>query len=215
VWVGRGAHVVVAMNVHLRDAAETPGVDELPFRFDNVRSAAALRSHLNHALVLSSGGQHGLAFRHVHADGLLAIDIGAGFGGFDHGECVPVIGRRDQADIQSALFQHVAIVVKGLRLPSRFLPRCNDIGRLRKHDRIHVTERHDLHRLNLNEAEQIDLSIPAGPDETHAPRPARGLHGASAGSGGGKSGGGLKKAPAVHARSICPRVPGYKFPAPA
>ena len=88
-----------------------PGLHDLVARFDQVRRAAALRADLHHALILARRGQHRLAFGHIHADRLLAVDIAAGLYRLDHRQRMPVVGRRDQDDVQVLLAQHLAVVV--------------------------------------------------------------------------------------------------------
>src|SRR5665213_1367757 len=164
------AHVVVTMNIHLRDLAKPSRVEEPLLGFDNMRRAAALRAHLYYTVIPAGGCHHGPSFGYIDADGLLTINIGARLGGFNHGEGVPVIRRGDEADIETALFQHVAIVVEELRFLTGFLARSHDVRRLGKLLRIHVAKRDDFDGFNLNQPEQIDLAVPAGPDESYAPR---------------------------------------------
>ena len=60
-----------------------------------MRSAAALEADLHHTFVLVGGFDHGAAFADIGADGLLAVDVSAGLGGFEQDEGMPVIGRGD------------------------------------------------------------------------------------------------------------------------
>ena len=95
-----GAHVEVTAQIDVADLAEQAGFDDLLLRVDEVRRALALRADLHHALVLARGIQHGFAFAHVAADGLLAINIRAGFNGRDAMQRVPVIRRTDEHDVE-------------------------------------------------------------------------------------------------------------------
>ena len=63
----------------MRDLAELALLDDSVARLDQMRRAPALRADLHHALVLAGRGQHRLAFRNVHADRLLHVDIHARF----------------------------------------------------------------------------------------------------------------------------------------
>ena len=58
---------------------------------------------LHHAAVPARGGEHGLALDHVDADRLLDVDVGPGPHGLDHRQRVPVVGRRDEHDVEVAL----------------------------------------------------------------------------------------------------------------
>ena len=98
--------MVVAIDLDQTDLAELAFLDDPVAGFDEVGRAAALRSHLHHALVLARGGDHGLAFDHIDADRLLHVDIGAGLDGGDHGQGVPVVGRGDQDDVEVLLREH-------------------------------------------------------------------------------------------------------------
>ena len=110
-------------------------------RFDQVRRAAPLRADLHDALVLARGGEHRLAFDDIDADGLLAVDIRAGFDRRDHVQRVPVIGRADQHDVEIFLLQHLAIIAVEARLLFRDLARRDDLRRVGKHLLIDVAER--------------------------------------------------------------------------
>src|SRR5438093_1101717 len=75
--IALGAHVVVTIDLDQTDVTEPPLANDVVARFDQVRCAAALRSHLHDATVLARGGHHCLALDHVHADGLLTPHVGA------------------------------------------------------------------------------------------------------------------------------------------
>ena len=168
-----------------------------------MRRAAPLRPHLHDALVLTRRRHHRLAFGHIHADGLLTVHVGPGLHGFNHGQSVPVIRRRNQANIQTALLQHVAIVVENLRLFPGLLPRRHNIRRLRQHLRIHIAERNHLHGLNLDEPQQIDLAVPSGADQADPPRSPSGL-GVRRGARGQRA---CQKGSAIHAPEYIPAFP--------
>ena len=62
----------------LAQRAEQAGFDDLFLGFDEVRRAFALGADLDDALVPAGGGEHGMAFRHIDADRLLDVHVGAG-----------------------------------------------------------------------------------------------------------------------------------------
>ena len=65
----------------------------------------------NHfAPAFARGLHHRLAFVNCMADGLLHIDMGAGFHGVDRWQGVPVIGGGDNGDIGTFLLQQFPII---------------------------------------------------------------------------------------------------------
>ena len=146
-----------------------PSLDDAVAGLDQVRRAAALRADLHDALVLARGGEHGLALDHVHADRLLHVDVGAGLDGRDHRQGVPVVGRGDQHDVEVLLLEHLAVVAVGARLLLRGLARGDHLGGLGQHLLVHVAQRDDLDRRDLDQAEQVALAVPAAADQADAP----------------------------------------------
>ncbi len=130
-----------------------------------MRRRTALRAYLHDAVVLARGGEDGLAFDDVDRDGLLQIEIAARFHGFDGGERVPVIGRRDEADVEVFLAQHFAVVRKEARALVRGLALRDDIGGAVEHVLVDIAERDDFDRRDLNQAQQIGLAVPACADQ--------------------------------------------------
>ena len=94
----------------MSDVAEQPLLDDAPPGLFQMGRGPALQADLDDAVVLACRGQHGLAFQDVDADRLLAVDVDAGPAGGDHGERVPVVGRRDQHEVQLLLLQHFPVV---------------------------------------------------------------------------------------------------------
>jgi hypothetical protein len=88
-----------------------------------MRSASALGSDLDDPLRLPRRGEHGRALVDVDTNRLLYINICPHLDGRDHRQCVPVVGSRDQDDIEIALGQHLAIVGVGAWSILRDLPR--------------------------------------------------------------------------------------------
>jgi hypothetical protein len=75
-------------------------LDNLLLRVDEVRRALALCADLYQAVVFACGIKHGFAFRHVPADWLLAVHLGAGFNRSDRVKRVPMIWRTDEHDVE-------------------------------------------------------------------------------------------------------------------
>src|SRR5205823_1544053 len=61
----------------------------------------------------------------------------------------------------------IAVVVEQPRRLPGLLPAGHDLGRLGQHLLVHVAQRHDLDRCNLDQPQQVDLPIPPGPDQPH------------------------------------------------
>ena len=162
------AHVVVAVDLDVRDGAESSFADEAVARGGQMRRAASLRADLHDALVCTRRGQHRLPFGDVDADGLLHVDVGAALHGLDHRQRMPMIWRADEDDVEVLLPQHLAIVLVRTRpLPGR-LTRRHEIRRLRHHGAVDITQRDDLDRGHLHKTQEIGLSIPARADEADA-----------------------------------------------
>src|SRR4051794_22012588 len=115
-----------------------------------MRRAPALCADLHDALVLAGGGKHCLSFRDINADGFLAIDIGSSFHSLDHVQCMPMVGRADENNIEILLLEHLAIVMEGSWLLLRYLASSDHISRSLEHLFIHITKGDDLHRSDLD-----------------------------------------------------------------
>lgn len=102
-WFGRGitrsTHVVIAIDFDVGDFTELAFLDEAVAGFDEMGCAAALSADLDDAFMFAGGGNHGLPFNDINADRFLDPDIEASLAGFDHGECVPVVGCIDEDEI--------------------------------------------------------------------------------------------------------------------
>jgi hypothetical protein len=164
-----------------------------------MRRAAALGADLHHASVFAGGGQHRLALQHIHARRFLAVNVRPGFARFDHGQGVPVIGRGDQDDIQILLLEHGAIVRVRPRLPFGELARGHQVRGVAQHGFVHVAQRDDFNGCHLDQAEEINLAIPAATDEADALLGVAKINGV-AGEGGQCEcdGGAVKKLAAIH-----------------
>ena len=78
---------------------------------------------------------------------------------------MPVVGSIDQHDVELLFLQHLPIILPGLRLLSRRLSPRNDLGRFGHHLAIDIAKPDNLHRSNLYQSQQVDLAIPASPDQ--------------------------------------------------
>ena len=161
--------MVVAINFHQPDFSQPAFLYDGVSRFHQVWSAAPLRPYLHYLPVLARRAQHGLSLRYIHADGLLAIDVGASLDCFNHRQRVPMIWGSDLDNIQILFLQHFAVVAVRPRPLLRRLPGCDHIGALGQHSFIDVAERHHFNRRDLNEPEQIRLAVPASADQPHPP----------------------------------------------
>ncbi len=74
----------------------------------------------------------------------------------------------DQDDVEIAFLEHLPIIGEGPGSLARLLARGDDLGRSGEHLRVNVTERDDLDRSDLDQAEQVNLAVPAGPDQADA-----------------------------------------------
>ncbi len=188
--------MVIAVDFHQPDLAELAFLDHAVAGFDQVRRAAPLRADLHHAIVLAGRGHHRLALGNVHADRLLAVDVRPGLDGGDHRQRVPVVRRADQYDVVVLLLEHFAVIGEQPRLFVRGLPLRNQVGSLGQHLRIHVAQRHDLHRRDLDQPQQIALAVPAAADQPDARRFLRIIRTQS--RGGDPRGSGREKRTAIH-----------------
>ena len=126
---------------------------------------AALQADLHHPVVLAGGGEHRLALDDVDADGLLAVDVGSGLAGRDHGQGMPVIGRGDQDEVKFLAGEHLPVVGIRAGLLARLLAGRGHPGGFPQRPAVDVAQRNDVDRLHLDEAEEIDLAIPARADD--------------------------------------------------
>jgi hypothetical protein len=164
-----GAHVEVAADVGVGDLADDAGLDDLVDGVDEVGRAAALEADLHDAVVLAGGGEHGFAFAHVGADGLLDVDVRAGLAGGDHRQGVPVVGGADEDDVQVLFLEHLAVVaVKAGVLLLALLAGHDEVGGFFKDLLVHVAEADDVDGGDLHEAEEVVLSVPARADQAGA-----------------------------------------------
>lgn len=111
------------------------------------------------------GGDHRLAFDHVDADRLLDVDVGSGLHGGDHWQGVPVIGGGNEHQVEVLFGEHLAVVAVGPRFLLRHLPDGDHFGRLGQHPLVHVAERDHFDGGDLQQAEQVALSIPPRADQ--------------------------------------------------
>jgi hypothetical protein len=172
--VGAGAHVIVAADFDGADGAEPAGLQDRIAGLHQVRRAAPLRAHLDHSPVAARGRHHGPPLGHVDADRFLHPDVGAGLHGGNHRQRVPVVGGGHLYDVELFRLEHLAIVAVGPRGLAGRLPRGHDSGCLGEHVPVHVAQRRHLHRLHLEEPQQVAFAVPAAADQAHAPRPAGG-----------------------------------------
>jgi hypothetical protein len=157
--------VVVAVDLDEANVSEVSFADHAVARVYQMRRAAALHADLHDAFVLARRRMHRLPLDDIHAQGFLDPDIGTRPHRFDHRQRMPVIRRDDKHDVEVALAQHLAIVGEGARRLARYLTRGNECRRIGQHVSIHVAQRHDLDRRNLDQAQQIGLAVPTSADE--------------------------------------------------
>ena len=171
----------VGIDLHVSDDAEFPLLYEVA-RLDQMRSAAPLRAHLDHPLILTGRRQHRLPFHYIHADRLLQVHIGAGLRGLDHRQGMPVIRRGDLHQVQVFLFEHLAIVGEHPRFLFGGLAHRHHVRAVGHHLPIDIAQRHNLDRSHLDQPEDIGFGIPAATDDSHPfGRRIRGLGAVSAG----------------------------------
>ena len=132
------AHMVIAVRFRKPDTSEPPRAHIPIAGLYEVGRAPPLHSHLDHAPVLAGGGNHRLAFHHVHADGLLHPHVQPGAAGVDHGQRVPVIRRVDQHEIEIARLNHLAVVGERARTVTGSLPSGDDFHRSVEHVPVHI-----------------------------------------------------------------------------
>jgi hypothetical protein len=111
--------------------------------------------------------EHGLAFPHVAADGLLAIYIGPGFHGRDGVQRVPMIGGTYQHNIQVFLLKHLTVVPARARRFGAFLPLASNLDRFGQHLFVGIADGYDLNRSHLDQSPEIALAVPTGPNQSH------------------------------------------------
>ena len=135
--------------------------------------APALGAHLHHPPVFARGRQHGLALHHVHADRLLHVDVGARLDRLQERQGVPVVGGRDEHQVEVLLREHLPVVAVRARCLLRDLAARDLLGGVGEHRAVDVAERHHLDRRDLDQPEQVGLAIPAGADEADPERGVR------------------------------------------
>ena len=169
-WILAGTHVVIAADFGEGDIPQQASIDHLFFGFDQMRCAAALGSHLNHTTGTSGGIEHRLALEHVHARRLLHIDIGASLHRRDHWQRMPVIGSRNQHDVEILLRQHVLVIGVRSRTLLGNLAALKQVSRLVEHPRVHVTEGNHFDRFHVHQLQQVALAVPSRSNQPDASR---------------------------------------------
>ena len=154
-------HVVVAADFGVPDLAEHAVLHDALLGLDQVRGRAPLQTDLHHAVVLARRREHGLAFQDVDADRLLAVDVGTRLARGDHRQRVPVIRRRDQDEIEFLLLQHLAVVRVQPRLLAGLLALSRQFGCGLERATVHVAQPYHLDWIDLDQAEEVDLAVPA------------------------------------------------------
>ena len=165
---GAAAHVVVAADFGMGDAAEFPGVDDFVFGVDEVWGGSALGADLDDAFVFACGGEDGLAFGDVDGDGFLQVEVGAGFDGIDGGEGVPMVGGGDEDEVGFLFGEEFLVVLVGGGRFFRDLAGGDEVGGFGYHLAIDIAEADDVDGGDLDEAEEVGFAVPAGADEGDA-----------------------------------------------
>ena len=112
-----GSHVVVTADLGVCDISEQAGVDDPFFRLDQMGSTATLRSHLHDPCGTPRRVHHRLTFENIDSGRFLNVDVRASFDGRNHGQRMPMVGGRDQDDIQLMVCQQFVVVGVGLGTP--------------------------------------------------------------------------------------------------
>ena len=110
-------------------------------------AGTVLRTGLNHAPMTASRFNHGTPFMEIVTDGLLDIDILAGFTGPDRLQGMPVIGRGQRDGMQVITFQQSSEI--DLRIDFSVISLVEVLGSIRQDLLIHVAQGDDLHPIKL------------------------------------------------------------------
>jgi hypothetical protein len=92
------------------DFPQHAAFDDLFLHLNQVRRALSLRPDLNHPPKLARRIEHRLAFAHIAADRLLAIHVRARLHCCNPMQCVPMIRRAHEHDIEVFLLQHLTVI---------------------------------------------------------------------------------------------------------
>ena len=131
-------HVVITVRFRKPDPAKPPRPHIPVAGLYKVGRAAPLHSHLHDAPVLAGGGNHRLAFHHIHADRLLHPHVQPCAAGVDHGQRVPVIRRVDQHEVEVARLNHLPVVGERARTVAGSLPSGDDFHRPVQHAPVYI-----------------------------------------------------------------------------
>ena len=149
--------LVEAADLHKLDRTQRLLIVEKVLQFELQRVAALLGADLHNAIIVSSSADHLLAFPMVVCQGLLDIDVFAGFARPDGSQRVPVVARGNDHRIHAGVFQQTAQVAKSLRFRVLFSGRGErffiDVAQRRK---PHVRQLLELAHQFISAAAQAD-----------------------------------------------------------
>ncbi|MEJ1970252.1 MAG: hypothetical protein WDN03_16735 [Rhizomicrobium sp.] len=145
----RRALVIEAVEIDLRPPCPArPPRTTVYARLDQEFRGPPLRSRGHDAVRRPRACDQRLAFHDVDADRLLEIDMRARRQRRQRGQCVPVIGRAHDHDVEALLRQHLPVIGMERRAPRlrrhRIRARHRQVRGLRQHRRIDVAQRHRL-----------------------------------------------------------------------
>src|SRR5690606_34359731 len=135
--------------------------DDVLLGFNQVRCAFSLCSHLDYPAVLSGRGYHSFSFHDIDADGLLDIYVRAGLQRVNGLKGVPMVGGADEYNVQLVFFKKLSIVSVQARQLFCFQPFRYHTGGLVQQISVDITQGNDFHGGDLDESEEIALSIPS------------------------------------------------------
>jgi hypothetical protein len=115
-----------------------------------------------------------------------------------------MVRRRDEHHIEIFFRKHLPVVAVGARFLFGGLPAGDLFGGVGEHEFVHVAKRNDFDGCDLDEAQQVGLSVPAASDEPDAFSLIGEIHGEAAEVGSREErGAAAEERAAVHARGNC------------
>jgi hypothetical protein len=130
-----------------------------------MRRGATLGADLDHPLVFSRGRQHGLAFDHIDADRLLAVNIDSRLYRLDHVQRMPMVRRADENEVEILFLQHLPIIGIETRFLLRQLAGGDQFGGVPQHLTVDITQGNHIHGRDLDEPQQVRLPVPSTSDQ--------------------------------------------------
>ena len=75
-----------------------------------------------------------------------------------------MVGRVDDHDVAVLFLDEFPVVAVGAGLLLRYLPLADEVGRLGQHLLVHVAQRDDFDRGDLDEPEEVEFAVPSAAD---------------------------------------------------